>query len=52
MSDVAALLIVGGYAAHEEAATMEVDQDWQALSSWLCIGRLVNAYGDLIAIWS
>lgn len=31
---------------------MEVDKDRQALSPWLCIVRLVDPYGDLVAIWS
>lgn len=52
ISNVAAQVIVGGYTAHAKAATVEVDKDWQALSSWLCIGRLVDAYRDLVAIWS
>ena len=52
MPNVAAQVIMGGYASHEEASTVEVDKNGQALSSWLRIVRLVDAYGDLVAIWS
>lgn len=43
---------MSAYAAHEEASTMEEDENGQALSSWLCIVRMVDTYGDLVTIWS
>ena len=43
---------MGADTAHEETSTMEVDKNGQALSSWLCIVRMVDAYGDLVTIWS
>lgn len=52
VSKIATQIIMGADAAHEETSTMEVDKNGQALSSWLCIVRMVDTYGDLVAIWS
>lgn len=52
MSNVSAHIIIGCYAACEKASTMKVDKNGQALSSWLCVVGLVDAYGDQIAVWS
>ena len=52
MPNVTAHIIIGCYAACEKAPAMEVDKNGQALSSWLCIVGLVDAYGDLVAVCS